>query len=92
MDELNNVKTKDETIEEDEGLKILADAENIIQQSNNTKHPKAKKFIFFFVIPFIVLIILLAILSTIFALINMHNSNIIQGVFIKGVDVSNLSK
>lgn len=91
MDELNNVKTKDETIEEDEGLKILADAENIIQQSNNTKHPKAKKFIFFFVIPFIVLIILLGILSTIFALINMHNSNIIQGVFIQGVDVSNLS-
>lgn len=90
MNELNVVDTKDKTVEEDEGLKILADAENIIQQTNN-KHSKTKKFIIFFVIPLIVLIILLAILSTIFALINMENNNIIDGVFIQGIDVSNLS-
>lgn len=90
MNELNIVDTKDKTVEEDEGLKILADAENIIQQTNN-KHSKTKKFIIFFVIPLIVLIILLAILSTIFALINMNNTNIIDGVFIQGIDVSNLS-
>ena len=90
MNELNVVDTKDKTVEEDEGLKILADAENIIQQTNN-KHSKTKKFIIFFVIPLIVLIILLAILSTIFALINMKNNNIIDGVFIQGIDVSNLS-
>lgn len=90
MNELNIVDTKDKTVEEDEGLKILADAENIIQQTNN-KHSKTKKFIIFFVIPLIVLIILLAILSTIFALINMNNNNIIDGVFIQGIDVSNLS-
>ena len=90
MNELNIVDTKDKTVEEDEGLKILAAAENIIQQTNN-KHSKTKKFIIFFVIPFIVLIILLAILSTIFALINMNNTNIIDGVFIQGIDVSNLS-
>lgn len=90
MNELNIVDTKDKTVEEDEGLKILAAAENIIQQTNN-KHSKTKKFIIFFVIPLIVLIILLAILSTIFALINMNNTNIIDGVFIQGIDVSNLS-
>ena len=90
MNELNIVDTKDKTVEEDEGLKILADAENIIQQTNN-KHSKTKKFIIFFVIPLIVLIILLAILSTIFALINMNNTNIIDGVYIQGIDVSNLS-
>lgn len=90
MNELNIVDTKDKTVEEDEGLKILADAENIIQQTNN-KHSKTKKFIIFFVLPLIVLIILLAILSTIFALINMNNTNIIDGVFIQGIDVSNLS-
>ena len=90
MNELNIVDIKDKTVEEDEGLKILADAENIIQQTNN-KHSKTKKFIIFFVIPLIVLIILLAILSTIFALINMNNTNIIDGVFIQGIDVSNLS-
>lgn len=90
MNELIIVDTKDKTVEEDEGLKILADAENIIQQTNN-KHSKTKKFIIFFVIPLIVLIILLAILSTIFALINMNNTNIIDGVFIQGIDVSNLS-
>ena len=90
MNELNIVDTKDKTVEKDEGLKILADAENIIQQTNN-KHSKTKKFIIFFVIPLIVLIILLAILSTIFALINMNNTNIIDGVFIQGIDVSNLS-
>ena len=49
MNELNVVDTKDKTVEEDEGLKILADAENIIQQTNN-KHSKTKKFIIFFVI------------------------------------------
>ena len=90
MEELKNVVTKDEKVEEDEGLKILADAENIIEQTNN-KHSKAKKFILFFVIPLVVLIILIAILSTIFALINMNNTNIIDGVFIQGIDVSNLS-
>lgn len=90
MNELNIVDTKDKTVEEDEGLKILAAAENIIQQTNN-KHSKTKKFIIFFVIPLIVLIILLAILSTIFALINMNNTNIIDGVFVQGIDVSNLS-
>ena len=90
MNKLNIVDTKDKTVEEDEGLKILAAAENIIQQTNN-KHSKTKKFIIFFVIPLIVLIILLAILSTIFALINMNNTNIIDGVFIQGIDVSNLS-
>ena len=90
MNELSIVDTKDKTVEEDEGLKILAAAENIIQQTNN-KHSKTKKFIIFFVIPLIVLIILLAILSTIFALINMNNTNIIDGVFIQGIDVSNLS-
>ena len=92
MDELNNVKTKDKSIEEDnEGLKVLEDAENIIKQSNNLKHTATKKFLIFFVVPLIVLVILLVILSTIFALINMNNSNIIQGVFIQGVEVSNLS-
>lgn len=90
MEELKNVVTKDEKVEEDEGLKILADAENIIEQTNN-KHSKAKKFILFFVIPLVVLIILIAILSTIFALININNTNIVDGVFIQGVDVSNLS-
>ena len=45
MNELNIVDTKDKTVEEDEGLKILADAENIIQQTNN-KHSKTRNLLF----------------------------------------------
>lgn len=39
-----------------------------------------------------ILILFLIIFSTIFALLNLNNDKIISGVFIKGVNVSNLSK
>ena len=89
MDKLNIVETK----EENEGKEILADAESLIKNTDIIeKKPKTKKFIYFFVIPLLVLIILIAILSTIFALVNIKNTNIINGIFIEGIDVSNLSK
>lgn len=89
MDKLNIVETK----EENEGKEILANAESLVKNTDIIeKKPKAKKFIYFFVIPLLVLVILVAILSTIFALINIKNANIINGVFIEGIDVSNLSK
>ena len=89
MDKLNIVETK----EENEEKEILEDTESLIENTDNIeKKPKTKKFIYFFVIPLLVLVILVAILSTIFALINIKNTNIINGVFIEGIDVSNLSK
>lgn len=89
MDKLNIVETK----EENEEKEILADTESLVENTDIIeKKPKTKKFIYFFVIPLLVLVILVAILSTIFALINIKNTNIINGVFIEGIDVSNLSK
>lgn len=93
MDKLNIVETK----EENEEKEILEDTESLIENTDIIeKKPKTKKFIYFFVIPLLVLVILVAILSTIlstiFALINIKNTNIINGVFIEGIDVSNLSK
>ena len=89
MDKLNIVETK----EENDGKEILADAESLIKNTNVIENkPKTKKFIYFFVIPLLVLVILIAVLSTIFALVNIKNTNIINGIFIEGIDVSNLSK
>ena len=53
------------------------------------KKRKRKKIIFALLILVVLLIILF---STIFAILNMNNSNIIKGVSIKNIDVSELSK
>lgn len=93
MDELNIVKTNEETDEEVEGKEILSNAEDLIKQSDsNGRKQKSKKFLWFFVVPLFVLIVLALVISTIFALVNLNNSNIMNGVFIEGIDVSGLSK
>ena len=39
-----------------------------------------------------IIIVILAFISTIFAFVNINNKNIVSGVFIKGIDISGLSK
>ena len=53
---------------------------------------RKRKNILYTLIIMITIIMVIAVFSTIFAFLNMSNSNIISGVSIKGIDVSNLSK
>lgn len=91
-------KNKQESIDTqinstDEANQILTEAEELINQSNKIyKKSKTKKIVFFVIIPICILVLLIFILSIIFALLNVNNTNIISGVHIQGVDVSNLSK
>ena len=71
-----------------EEQQILNDAENIIEQFNKPR----KKISLFVIMPLLILALLILLFSTIFALINKNNTNIIKGIFIQGIDVSGLSK
>lgn len=92
---MNGIKTlsENEKVEvSDEALSILQDAENIILSSTtDISHKKRKKVILCTVIPVSSLIVLLLLLSTIFALININNNKIMNGVFVQGIDISNLT-
>lgn len=90
MNQILNNDLKEKIEDEENELSILKEAENIIAIANNNQ-TKSKKMSLYFIIPSIILFILLVLLSTIFALININNSNIIRGVFIQGIDVSGLS-
>ena len=89
MNKLIISNTNEKSQDENDALNILQDAENIILASNKEKR---RKKILYCVIPISVLMVLLLLLSTVFALININNTRIIQGVSIQGIDVSNLSK
>ena len=61
-----------------------------IKENKDTKKSK-KKFLLTIVIISIILLVML-IFSTIFALININNNNIVSGVKVEGIDVSGLSR
>lgn len=93
MNKLNISNTDKKIYDENDCQKILQNAENIILASNKAgKHAKSKKFFLFFLVPVLVLLILILLLSTIFALMNINNTKILNGVYIHGIDVSNLSE
>lgn len=74
---------------------VFEEAKQIIENNSDTKFsgPKKKSHkLLIFSICIIVFIIILGLLSTIFALLNINNTNIISGITILGIDVSNLSK
>jgi VanW family protein len=89
MNKLITSSTDEKTDEIDE---ILQDAENIILASNGVakKHIKNKSLIIFAIV-IAVLAVLLLVFSTVFALININSNKIMNGVFIQGIDVSNLT-
>ena len=88
METKNVLNTKEKELDEDQ--KILEEAEEIILKSNASKS-KTKKFLLFFILPVIILFLLLLILSTVFAIANINNDKIINGISIQGIGVSNLS-
>ncbi len=94
--EENEVKTQNEVIKDENNSntsnKTINDTKyvpnNYVPAENNSKNDVMSNFTIFVILFIIVLLILFAG----FTLYNMFNTNIINGVSIKGLDVSNLSK
>ncbi len=78
-----------EEIAEKENKEILVEEPDEINEKpekEKNKNPKKKIFIIS------ILIIFLLFISTIFAIVNMNNTNIISGVKVEGIDISKMSK
>ena len=78
-----------EEIAEKEDEEILVEEPDEINEEpekGKNKNPKKKIFIIS------ILIIFLLFISTIFAIVNMNNTNIISGVKVEGIDISKMSK
>ena len=75
-----------------EEQQILNDAEQIIRQfDSNSNNNKGKKIVLFYILPSFILVLLILFFSTIFALININSTVIINGIFIHGINVSGLT-
>lgn len=72
--------------EDEEILVEEPDEINEEPEKERNKNPKKKIFIIS------ILIIFLLFISTIFAIVNMNNTNIISGVKVEGIDISKMSK
>ena len=83
--EKNNVQILEKEEVEVESLEIAK-----IEQQPKIENKKSKMGKFLLIA--VILIIILAVLSTIFAVINLNNSRIIKGITIEQIDVSELSK
>lgn len=78
-----------EEIAEKEDEEILVEEpDEINEEPEKEKNENPKKKIFIISI----LIIFLLFISTIFAIVNMNNTNIISGVKVEGIDISKMSK
>lgn len=91
MTKLDVFSANEELDEQIEAQKILEDAEQIILNSRGKKKSN-KKNIFLFIFPLVIFICLILFLSTAFALININNTAIMNGVYIQGIDVSGLTE
>lgn len=87
IQEKENVEVPAELLEEQQ---VLNDAENIIKKFNDISFHSNKTKLFV-IVPLIILILLMLIFSTIFALININKNTIMDGIFIKDIDVSGLT-
>ena len=72
-----------------EDKKVLKEAETIIENAGEPKKLKIK--LTWIISAVCILAILLLLLSTGFALLNIGSDRIVKGVYIKGIDVSNLT-
>lgn len=86
--ETPNEKENEKEVDEKTNIQENKETEKI----KNGKKPKNKKNIILPIIILSIIIIMLLIFSTIFAIININNSNIVSGVKIEGIDVSGLSR
>lgn len=79
QDEIAEKEDKEILVEEPDEI-------NAEPEKEKNKNPKKKIFIIS------ILIIFLLFISTIFAIVNMNNTNIISGVKVEGIDISKMSK
>ena len=90
MNKILDVETKEKNDNlDDETQMILEEATSLILSSNEQKKKKNKIILYCSIILFILIFLLL--FSTVFALININNKNILNNICINGIDVSNLS-
>ena len=85
------LNSKNDIIKEAE--KVVNNAENntyVVEYKKNQK-TKSKNWLIVLLI-FMFLVLAIVIFSTIFSLININNTKIMKGVFVNGVDISNLTK
>ena len=87
-----NKKEEKDTTNKEEVKEVKEEKNTTEQEKTSTTIPKNKKSKKKIIILAIILIIVLLFLSTIFAIINMNNTNILKGVYIEGLEVSNLNK
>lgn len=90
MNKIQNSHNSLTNVKNLEAQQVLSDAENIIQQFNEPK--KQHKINLFVLLPILIIVLLGLFFSTIFSIVNINNSNIVNGIFIQGIDVSGLSK
>ena len=74
-----------------EGQKLLEDAENIIAKNDQLIKKHSHKKLVVFIVIFAILALFILAFSTVFALTNINNDKIINGIQIQGIDVSNLT-
>ena len=84
-EEKQTEKSKEENIE----IKTLEEAK---KEESNTSENKKHKNSNVILITIGIVVILIAILSTIFAVINLSNTKIMKGIMVGGIDVSNMTK
>lgn len=95
--EKNEEETKQEVKEITESLepknekKQIKTIENSKQIINNNNINKKNKIIIITLL-ILILILLITLLSTVFGILNRENKNILSGIFINGIDVSNINK
>ena len=82
-----NAQENEEIVQKEEKIKKISEPKEV-----KAKHEKEPAFSTRKIIFLTVLIIFLLVISTIFAILNINNSNIISGVFIENVNISNLTK
>ena len=75
----------------DKNIKKTED-ENIGKKETQTYKVKSNKKAFIVLICITIVILLAFVFSTIFALLNLNNTNIISGIKVNGIEISNLSK
>lgn len=90
-EEVKNIEETEEIQENKEKIEEENESKNINENKEDKDNSSGKKSKNSLILIAIFVVILLF-LSTIFAIINMNNVNIIKGVYIEGIDVSNISK
>ena len=85
------IKEKEESSKDAKKFeKVKGKTKNVYKTAEDMRYYRLKKLILPVTIAIIIVVAIL--FSTIFALVNINNENIVSGVYIAGIDVSGLSK